>query len=256
MNDLKESVLNSLDGSSPEIYPYLSYLLQDLWEMGSTSENVLSILKNNNVPEKFSRLKILDLGCGKGGITIPIAKETNASVVGIDGFSEFINVAVDKSKQWGVENNCRYFCGDIRTEIKNFTDFNLVILASTGQILGDIKQTLTSIEKCLVQNGYVFLDDAYIPNELDFENENYMHEKEFYNQLSESSFEIIDKKVHPAGSADNEVMFNKIKRRAFELMEKYPDKKSLFESYLRSQTEENSALETSVKCVSLLLKKK
>lgn len=258
MKDLIESVINSLDGKNTEMYPFIPYLLQDLWEMGSSSENVLNMLNKNDVPQKFSNLNIFDLGCGKGGISIPIVKKLNASVTGVDGMADFIADAVAKSKEWGVENKCNFLYGDIRSAVQNYSNFNIIILGSIGNVLGDVKQTLSKLEKCLVPNGYVLLDDAYIPDELKLESDNYLSEKEFYNQIKQSNFDVIEIIKHSAESFvdENNQMFNKIKKRAGELSVFHPDKKHLFKFYLASQTNENLLLEKSLQCFTVLLKKK
>ena len=65
MEETKKSILESLDGSDPELFPYLPYLLQDLWEIGADPLSMLSLIREN-IPNK--KLTILDLGCGKGAV--------------------------------------------------------------------------------------------------------------------------------------------------------------------------------------------
>jgi len=92
MKDLRSCVVESLDGTNDDIFPFLPYLLQDLTEIGADPDIVCTILRNN--VKNIEHLKILDLGCGKGAIVVPLAREFGCSVVGIDAIPEFIESAV------------------------------------------------------------------------------------------------------------------------------------------------------------------
>ena len=47
MDDLIKSALESLDGFDPEIYPFIPYLLQDVWEIGSSSQKIIDLIEKN-----------------------------------------------------------------------------------------------------------------------------------------------------------------------------------------------------------------
>ena len=66
MDTVKKSIVKSLDGLEFGLFPYLSYLLQDLWEIGASPDIIIELIKKNNLLDKDS--KILDLGCGCGVI--------------------------------------------------------------------------------------------------------------------------------------------------------------------------------------------
>lgn len=254
--NLKEIVLESLDGFDQELYPYISYLLQDLWEIGSSSKKLIEIIKKNNLHNE--KLKIIDIACGKGGISIPIAKEFNAEVFGIDAMPEFIEEAKRKSKEWEVEHLCCFKHGDAREEIKKLRGYNFAMLASVGPVLGDVSQTLKTLESCLSNKGYVLLDDAYLPDNAVSDYSRCLRETEFFKQIEESNFTVIDKTVHsPEDTAENdEYIYLMIEKRVKELSTKHPDKIELFESYLASQKKENYSLENDLLCVLVLLQKK
>jgi len=256
--ELQESALKSLDGTSTELLKFIPYLLQDLWELGSSSKKTIKMIYENEVHKQFAKLRILDLGCGKGGISIPIAKEFNAEIFGIDAIPDFIVEANRIAKEWGVENFCKYVNSDIRKEVTTLKDFNFILHSSIGQILGSYRETLNVLEKCLVPGGFLFLDEAYLLDDCKSENDVYVIKSEFYEQINKSNFKVIDKRI---GSKDemeklNELFFRKIEQRAGELCRKYPEKKDLFNNYLKEQMEENNILENDVENVSLLLRLK
>ena len=255
-NELNEKILESLDCFDAELFPFIPFLLQDLWEMGSSSKKIIKIITNHGLDKQ--KLKILDIGCGKGGISIPIAKEFNAEVFGIDAIPEFIDVAKQKARQWNVEDNCIYKCGDAGKEIDNLKGFNLIMLASVGPVLGNVSETLSRLESCLETDGYMVLDDCYLPDDAVSDYTRCLRESEFFDQINNSNFNMIYTSIQsPEDTAEqDEYIYGKIEQRAKELEAKYPSKKYLFESYLKMQRQENYALENELTCITVLLKKK
>mgnify|MGYP005855227447 CR=1 FL=1 len=252
---LQESALKSFDGTSMELLDYIPYLLQDLWELGSNSKNTIEMIYKNEVHKQFDKLQILDLGCGKGGISIPIAKEFNAEVLGIDAMKDFIEDANRIAKEWGVEKLCKYVKGDIRKEVTALKDFNFILHSSIGQILGSYLETLNVLEKCLMPGGFLFLDDAYLLDNCKSKNDVYLNKSDFFDQINKSNFKVIDIRIGSKIEMKkmNELFFGKITQRADELCRKHPEKKDLFNNYLKEQIEENQMLENDVENASLLL---
>ena len=256
MENFERESLETLDCFDVELRPFIPYLLQDLWEIGSSSQKILDMIKRNKLNEKH--LKILDIGCGKGAISIPISKELNAEVFGIDAMPEFIENAKDKSKEFGVDKFCSFVSGDAAELIYDLKKVNLVLLASVGQILGNVSQTLTILEKCLEQGGYVILDDCYLPDNSVSDYTRCLRESEFYKQIGASNFNVIDQLIlSEDDTAENDdYIYKKIETRVKALSAEHPDKKALFEKYLATQKKENYALENELKCVTILLKMK
>lgn len=95
--------MQSLDGSDVELYPYFDYLLQDLLELGASAEVINSLIKKHII-DKINRVNVLDLGCGKGAVSISIAKEFGFRVIGIDAYTPFIKEAKKRAKEFDVEN--------------------------------------------------------------------------------------------------------------------------------------------------------
>jgi len=79
-------------------------LHKDAHQQGPGSENetkraleLTGIAKNKN-------LKIADIGCGTGSHTIVIAQNTNAQIVGVDLFPEFLDKLNDKANELGFQD--------------------------------------------------------------------------------------------------------------------------------------------------------
>ena len=71
--NLEKSVTRSLDGDNEDLFPYFAYLLQDLWEIGASPAIIKKLLRKNT--DDKEKMQILDLGCGKGAVSIQLAKQ-------------------------------------------------------------------------------------------------------------------------------------------------------------------------------------
>lgn len=142
--------------------------------------------------------------------------------------------------------------------IGNLSGFNLVLLASVGPILGNVKETLNKIENCLSENGYVILDDCYLPDDAVSDYDRCLSESDFFNQIEESNFYILEKSIQSPNDTkeEDDFIYSSIEKRVIELSNIHPEKKDLFDSYLAMQKKENYALEKELQCVTALLIKK
>jgi ubiquinone/menaquinone biosynthesis C-methylase UbiE len=255
MEELNKSALDSLDGFEIELFPYLPYILQDLWEIGADPSIMLALIKENI---KKKNLRILDLGCGKGAVSINIAKELKCKVKGIDAVPEFIESANNYAIKHQVYNICEFEVGDIRTKITELKGFDIVILGAIGPILGNLYETLNILKNVLNAQGYVLLDDAYIDDVSSASYNRCMQKSDFYNHILMTGFEIIQEVI----SYKNEIedsdksMYESIEKRVNELIFLYPEKRDLFLGYLLKQEYENNMLENELVTGTWLLKLK
>lgn len=256
MDDLKKSVIESLDGSAnPELYPYLPYILQDLWEMGTDPKTVVELVENhiNRRP-----LSIIDLGCGKGAVSIRLAEAFDCRVLGIDGLPEFIDEAQKFAEKHEVAHKCQFRAGDARLLIHELKGYDIGILGAVGQIFGDIHQTLTTVGKALNPGGYIIIDDGWIPDESTSDDKRYLRKSAFYDQIAKAGFEIVEEKRFKQEFVDraNDTIFAMIKKRASELIEKDPQNRAIFEHYIKAQQHENLMMATELVCALWLLQKR
>jgi len=255
MDTVKKSIVKSLDGLEFGLFPYLSYLLQDLWEIGASPEIVIKLLKESDVVKKNS--KILDLGCGKGAVLIKLVKEFGCQGHGIDALPEFIDEARKRAKKYKVERNCQFEIGDIRRTVDQLEGYNGVILGSIGPVFGDVKTTLMKVKKCIKDDGFILLDDGYLSNESQLNSPIYLNEAETLKQIEAAKMKIVQQEVISSEfiKKSNKKIYTHIHKRSLEMMEKFPEDQSLFEGYLKSQEEENDLLENHITCVTWLLQK-
>jgi len=248
--------VRSLDGEDNALYPYLPYLLQDLWEIGSSADVVLDLIRRQNLHQRPDT-HVLDLGCGKGAVSIPMAREFGFRIHGIDAMPAFIREASDRSKKSQVAHLCRFETGDIRRVTADLRDYQLVILGSIGPVLGNVEQSLRQVRTCLVPEGHVILDDGYVRDNSPLRSQDVLSESELKNQIQHSGFVMLDRTVMDRSliCESNQQIYRFIEKRAAELIGKHPEKRELFKDYLRAQQRENSVLEDEMVCVAWLLKR-
>lgn len=252
---IEESVVTAMDGADSNLFPYLPYILQDLWEIGSSPEVIIELIRKHT--NDYSSLKILDLGCGKGAVSIKIAKEFKCYCHGIDAVKEFIYEAQNKTKEYNVEEHCHFERGDIRTRISDLKDYNIIILGSIGPVFGDYYSTLSTLSKCLKQNGLIIIDDGYVEDGSNYSHPLMEKRSMILKQISDVGMKLMDEVIinQDEIKESDDYIFENIKRRCQELIIKHPDESSLFINYIKKQEEENEVLETKVICSTMLIGK-
>ncbi|MGE5411979.1 MAG: SAM-dependent methyltransferase, partial [Clostridiales bacterium] len=246
---------HSLDGKDASLFSYLDYLLQDLWELGSSPGEIISLIRLHIKTDDSTR--VLDLGCGKGAVSVKIAKEFNVKCLGIDALPAFVKYATAKAKEYHVDNLCEFINADVRNVINDYSGYDLVILGAIGPVLGNMEDTLSQVKHCIRENGYLIIDDAYVIDDKSPYAGTYLNYEGTISIFKKQSFEIIQE-CRPDNTAQktiDESMFRSIERRAEELIKLHPEKRKIFEDYIKTQQEEFDILENKVQCVTWLLKR-
>ena len=255
MKSLEESVVTAMDGTDKELFPYLPYILQDIWEIGADPEIIIRLIERHFI--NHDRLKILDLGCGKGAVSIKVAKKFGCSCYGIDAIPEFISDARKKAVEYNVEHLCRFEVGDIREKVKVLSSFDIIILGAIGPVFGDYYTTLTTLSGCLNETGVFIIDDGYIENNSNFTHPSIQKQETIIQQIHSAGMQLIEEVI--IGKDDikdsDDYIFDNLGKRCFELIERYPEKKNLFLDYIEKQEEENDVLENKVICSTMVIKR-
>ncbi len=256
MKTLEESVVIAMDGSDSELFEYLPYILQDLWEIGSNPNVIIDLIRNQF--DDPARLKVLDLGCGKGIVSVKASKALGCFCHGIDAIPQFIDYAQEKAVEFKVDNLCKFEVGDIRERVKTLRGFDVVILGAIGPVFGDYLNTLTTLKPCLNEGGVIITDDAYIEDESSFSHPLIFKKSVVLKQIADTGFSII-KKVDVKSEDIQDVddfIFTNLKKRCLELIERHPAKERLFLDYISKQEEETYVLENMVTAYTMMLQPK
>jgi cyclopropane fatty-acyl-phospholipid synthase-like methyltransferase len=256
MKTIEESVLNAMDCTDSDILPYLPYILQDFWEIGSDPEVMIDLIKKHL--SNINNFKVLDLGCGKGVVSIKIAKQMNCECYGIDAIPEFISFSTSKADEYGVGNSCKFEVGDIRDKIRNIGKYDVIILGAIGQVFGNYFETLTILNNNLNYGGIIIIDDGYIDDESSFKHDSVFSKSDLKNQISDAGMQLIDE-VNVSGdksvTANYDTEYNNLLKRCQELSVKHPEKAELFNNYCEQQKKEYDNMKTEIKCSTMVIKR-
>ncbi len=250
MSTTEEKLAKSLTAESTELIPYLPYLLQDLWELGSSPKDILELIRKHVQVSKKTR--VLDLACGKGAVSVHLARELGCRVKGMDMIPEFIEFAKGKVREFGVEVRCEFVVGDITEFVKTEKDYDIVILGAVGDVLGNPEETVTQLRNTVKQGGYIIIDDAY-GNEKS--SVIYPTREQWLGVFEKTGVKLVAEKIideDELASVNNEQQ-EWIVKRVRELKDKLPEKAPLFDSYIRSQQAECDELENEISGVTMLL---
>ncbi len=256
MKIIEECVVTAMDGNDKELFPYLPYILQDVWEFGADPDAVIRLINKHFA--HTAGLKVLDLGCGKGAVSIKVSQKLGCSCHGIDAIPEFIEFARHKAAELNVDHLCTFETADIRQRVNDLSGFNIILLGAIGPVFGDYFHTLTTLKRCMNQNGVFVIDDGYIEDSSDFSHPLILKKSTLLHQIDMAGMKLIgDDKMEREDIMDSdEFIFENLKQRCLELIEKYPDKQHLFHDYIKKQEIENDVLENKIVGTTLLIKRK
>ena len=173
-------------------------------EYRKTDELVLRILSNEiqELSTIKSKLSMLDIGCGTGNFSIPLAKEFDIKLTGIDFSEEMLMQAQQKLPRG------RWLLQDVKTA--NFKDnsFDIVLMSYVVHHMQDydkVLRTVYRILKKLFGKLLIVTDDhdqfqasvyhKHIPRLLEIDLERFPKVDELSNHLNEIGFEVHIHKV-------------------------------------------------------------
>ena len=256
----KEKLAASLSADTTELLPFLPYLLQDFWELGSDPTVMTNLIKK--YVDISDKTKILDLACGKGAVSVKVAQKLKVKVKGIDLTPEFIEYAEDKAKEFNVDDLCEFLIADINDAVKTETDYDCVVFGAAGlNVLGGIKEALVKLKATVKTGGYILIEEGYIPEDgsredIKYNAEAYFPLQHWLDLFKETGLELVETDSgHSEGNLDSQTGLSAITKRANELIKKYPDKKAIFEGYISNQQNEYNDIDNSLVCVTWCLKK-
>jgi SAM-dependent methyltransferase len=154
---------NGIDGdefpADPILSRYIPELVADLWALGASPERYVESLSALGL--RGERVRVLDLGCGKGAAAVTIAGELGVCVTGVDLNERFLAVAEAKAREYGVSRRCRFRRGDMRAFVRTARGFDAAVYASVGTALGsDFTEIVGLLRSCVNSGGYMVIDDG------------------------------------------------------------------------------------------------
>jgi SAM-dependent methyltransferase len=255
MIPLEQCVAQAMDGGEEAaIVPFLPYILQDAWEIGTDARRVADLVRR--LQPDHARRRVLDLGCGKGAVSVRLAQELGCRCLGIDALAEFVQAAGEKAREFGVERLCRFEQGDIRLRIHELGRFDVIVLGAIGPVFGDHLATLGILAPHLEAGGMIVVDDGWIDDDSPLVHPLVPRRGELLRQVAAAGMRIVEQVVLDRGdvAASDCRLFRDLETRCRELIARHPQRRALFEGYIRRQTEENDWLENRIACAVLAIR--
>lgn len=256
--EIEKKLAASLTSETTELLPFIPYFLQDFWELGSSPKDITYLIKKYMTLSDDS--KFLDLACGKGAVSIGIAKKFEKNVTGVDLIPEFIEEAKVKAKEYQVDSLCKFEVNDVNEVVKIEKNYDAVIFGAAADILGTPDETLKKLSGTVKKEGYVIIDEAYVPdaalnNQVGYCNYEYLTRTEWLELFNKNNLELIEELE---GTCDVNYDLEKqyLINRSNELSQEYPERKEMFEGYLKSQLAEYDDLDQHLIAVTWILKRK
>ena len=256
MKSIEESVVTAMDGSDKELFPYLPYILQDIWEIGTDPATVIAIIRANF--RDYADLKVLDLGCGKGAVSVKIAAAMGCKCHGIDAVPEFIEYANQKAIEHRVAHLCTFETGDIRKRIHDPGRYDIIILGAIGPVFGDYHATLTSLKGCITDHGIFVIDDAYIEDDSTFSHPLIYRKSTMLQHIDRAGMELAEYHRFDRDQIQesDDFIYSHLKKRCDELSKKHPEKADLFRNYIKKQEVEMDVLLNKVVATTMVIRRK
>ncbi|MGI6777724.1 MAG: class I SAM-dependent methyltransferase [Acetivibrionales bacterium] len=250
MSKVEEKLAKSLTAETTELIPFFPYLLQDLWELGAMPKEIIELMQKHL--QVSQRTSVLDLACGKGAVSVHVAKTFGCKVKGIDIIPDFISCARKKAEEYLVDNICEFEVNDINQSVENEKGFDVVILGAVGDVLGNPEETILKLKKTVKQHGFMLIDDAYSASG---KNNKYPSREQWLKVFKQAGVKYVaDKEAYEEELTHiNMVNQENITKRANELKAVYPNKSDIFEGYIKSQQKECDELENEITGVLWLL---
>jgi SAM-dependent methyltransferase len=142
-----------------ELLPLLPELLADIWALGSDVETIVGAVKALSLPPTS---RVIDLGCGKGAVSIALAKALNFRVLGIDLFEPFVRQCEEYARQNGVEDLCEFRHGNIVNLAGQIEPADVAIFAALGDVLGTRTETMSILRRYVRPGGFVVINDDFL----------------------------------------------------------------------------------------------
>lgn len=112
---------------------------------------------------KFEKgLSILDIPCGEGGVSVPLAENYGVKVLGFDILPDYIQNANKFARKLGVQKLCRFRVGDIRNVVKSGNVCDVLLWIGAPHLWGKSKPTIKALRNCVKNGGLIFIGDAYL----------------------------------------------------------------------------------------------
>jgi SAM-dependent methyltransferase len=238
------------------LLPLLPDLLADLGGLGSRPDDIADLLQGAGAPAGAS---VLDLGCGKGAVSVTLAERLGARVLGVDAFPPFLEAGRALASARGVADRCTFREGDVVEVLRGQSAHDVVLLVSVGPLLGDHRRTLEGLRRQVRPGGLVLIADGFLAEGIETlpGYEGCSSRASTLSELTAFGDVLVREIVTPPAEtrAENNRYTALIRGRAEGLRRAHPDLVPLLDAYVARQEDEAAQIERGFVCATWALRR-
>lgn len=142
-----------------EIIPLLSYVRPEGQVLNGMGRHLPEVLAELNLQKEMT---VLDMPCGQGGVSIPLAQKYGVKVIGYDIIPDYIKYARELAEQRGVSHLCKFEVSDIKDIVKQQDICDVLLWVAPPHLFGKAKPTIEALRNTVKNNGLVVVSDSYL----------------------------------------------------------------------------------------------
>lgn len=233
-----EMVAHALE-IEPKLLRWIPELLADFDALGSDTGRIVTVLEGLDLPDDA---RIVDLGCGKGAVSVAVAAALGYRVEGIELFEPFIESCKRCASVADVDHLCHFRHGDIVKLAGRIEPADVVIYTALGDVLGPFETVVDVVRRFVPVGGFMLIGEGYIePGEpsgfAGFEN--YSSRDEMLRQLQSHGDALVHEWIDTGDrSTDYAREIKQIRQRAERLIEQHPELETGLMHYVADQQRE------------------
>jgi 2-polyprenyl-3-methyl-5-hydroxy-6-metoxy-1,4-benzoquinol methylase len=137
-----------------EMRPVIEFLLADLDDLGTTAAAAAAFLR----PLRLQQATVLELGCGKGALSVKLAEEVKLEVTGVDTHEPALEEARARAQAHGVAERCQFRCDDLRAPLAEAATYDVVLALGLAHFLGGPAAATRALRAVVRAGGRMLVD--------------------------------------------------------------------------------------------------
>lgn len=258
MSALPDAELAAFFQVHPSILHLVPELLTDVWALGSDPEQIVRLLQPAGLT---LGARVLDLGCGKGAVSLAVAEAFAATVDGTDAFAPFVADAVRRAEAVGLTSDCCFWCEDVPTTAAAARGYDAVLYVSLGHALGSAREAIATLRRTVRTGGLIVFDGGYLAafdGGIAFPRYGHLrNRRDTLCDLVAFGDRLVEEQLIPADERSllNRTIVDAIEVRADALARRYPGHAAALADYVAKERAECEILDNRVHCATWIIER-
>lgn len=232
-----------------EALPVLALLFAGIDALGTSPRRAAAWLRDAGIGPRDC---VLDMGCGKGGPAVAVARACGCRVIGVDAFAPFIDAAREHAARARVAARCEFVCADVRTW-KNASG----VTPRAGMMLSlfPATESIKFLANYVRPGGFVLTDDAVRVPGIGEDAALPLSRDELCDTIISQGHRVLRAHVMSPGEVTrlDDRLYATIRRNANAISRTHPSLKPLLREVLRRQRDAHALLTGPIRPALLLV---